>query len=448
MKKIATTILLLMAVMMTNVQNADAQWTTANLSVARSYLSAATVGTKVFFTGGADASNVQSSVVDIYDNSTGLWSTANLSVARSILVATAVGTKVFFAGGGGSGGISSVVDIYDNSTGLWTTANLSGARSGIGAAAIGTKVFFAGGVGASGVYSSVVDIYDNGTGLWTTANLSAARAGIGATAVGTKVFFAGGASLNGESYSVVDIFDNSTGLWTTANLSEARSGLRATTVGTKVFFAGGRSTSGGLPSTNIFHSVVDIYDNSTGLWTTANLSQARAGLDATAVGNKVFFAGGSIGQSIGPSSFFSVVDIYDNSTGLWTTDNLSQSRAGLGATAVGTKAFFAGGGGSGGISSVVDIYDNTNTGINESNKNEGIKIYPNPTTDQLTIALPSNNKKVEVTITDITGKIIYSTTATDTQKLEVNTNDFAEGIYVVQIQAADFIGMKKLVVEK
>jgi 5-hydroxyisourate hydrolase-like protein (transthyretin family) len=60
----------------------------------------------------------------------------------------------------------------------------------------------------------------------------------------------------------------------------------------------------------------------------------------------------------------------------------------------------------------------------------------------------SNNQKIEVTITDITGKVIYTTIATDTQKVEVNTNDFAEGIYVVQIQAADFIGTKKLIVKK
>jgi hypothetical protein len=77
-----------------------------------------------------------------------------------------------------------------------------------------------------------------------------------------------------------------------------------------------------------------------------------------------------------------------------------------------------------------------------------VQIFPNPAVIHLTIDLGSNNQKVEVTITDITGKIIYTTTARETQKLEVNTNDFAEGIYVVRIQAADFIGTKKLVVEK
>jgi hypothetical protein len=90
----------------------------------------------------------------------------------------------------------------------------------------------------------------------------------------------------------------------------------------------------------------------------------------------------------------------------------------------------------------------TITGIMENISSSSIAFYPNPTTNQLTIALGSNNQKVEVTITDITGKIIYTTFARETQKIEVNTNDFKEGIYVVQIQAADFIATKRLVVEK
>jgi hypothetical protein len=78
----------------------------------------------------------------------------------------------------------------------------------------------------------------------------------------------------------------------------------------------------------------------------------------------------------------------------------------------------------------------------------GVRLFPNPAKDKLTISLGNNNKKVEVTITDITGKIIYSVTETDTEKIEVNTKDFAQGIYVVKIQSADFTATKKLVIEK
>ena len=90
----------------------------------------------------------------------------------------------------------------------------------------------------------------------------------------------------------------------------------------------------------------------------------------------------------------------------------------------------------------------TSTGIIENSFASSINLFPNPANNHLTISLGNNNKKVNVTITDITGKIIYTTTASETQKIEVITEDFKEGIYVVQIQTKDFIVTKRLVVEK
>jgi len=94
----------------------------------------------------------------------------------------------------------------------------------------------------------------------------------------------------------------------------------------------------------------------------------------------------------------------------------------------------------------------TVTGINENSFASAINIFPNPATDKLTIGLGTNNEKVEVSIADITGKIIYSTTVNNPdghgdQKIEVNTNNFAEGVYLVQVQSADFVATKKLVVK-
>ncbi|MBL0343329.1 MAG: hypothetical protein IPP71_22210 [Bacteroidetes bacterium] len=187
MKKISTTIILLIAVMMTNVQTANAQWTIANLSAPRTSL-CYRCWHQSFFAGGVNVSPFNPySVVDIYDNGTGLWTTANLSVARKNLSATAVGSKAFFAGGIGTNS-SSVVDIYNNSTGLWTTANLSAARSHLSATAVGTKAFFAGGVFSNNTTSSIVDIWNNSNGVWTTAKLSVARRNLSAATLDTKVF--------------------------------------------------------------------------------------------------------------------------------------------------------------------------------------------------------------------------------------------------------------------
>ena len=50
-----------------------------------------------------------------------------------------------------------------------------------------------------------------------------------------------------------------------------------------------RATAGG----SVVSNVVDLYDSGTGLWSTAQLSQARYQLSATSVGTVAMFAGGA-----------------------------------------------------------------------------------------------------------------------------------------------------------
>ncbi|MBK9643390.1 MAG: T9SS type A sorting domain-containing protein [Saprospiraceae bacterium] len=88
------------------------------------------------------------------------------------------------------------------------------------------------------------------------------------------------------------------------------------------------------------------------------------------------------------------------------------------------------------------------TGITENISASSISLYPNPATNYLTITLQGDNKKAEVTIMDITGKIFYSTTENETQELKINTKDFAEGVYLVQVKSEDFMATKKFVVKK
>ncbi len=128
-------------------------------------------------------------VVDLYNSATGAWSTAQLSEARFFLAAASVGNVAFFAGGvtvgallcrdregggvdgcvcveclrvlqccgsvclatsdslmhGTAGGSSNAVDVYNSATGAWSTAQLSVARGGLAAASVGNVALFAGG---------------------------------------------------------------------------------------------------------------------------------------------------------------------------------------------------------------------------------------------------------------------------------------------------------------
>jgi hypothetical protein len=83
---------------------------------------------------------------------------------------------------------------------------------------------------------------------------------------------------------------------------------RATSSGELVFFAGGYNSTIG-PSDR-----VDIYNMTSGNWTTATLSIPRSELAATSLQNLVFFGGGSNG-----TTFYNRVDIYNTLNGSWST---------------------------------------------------------------------------------------------------------------------------------
>ncbi len=310
------------------------------------YMGSGVAGGKMYIGGGDIVGGVTGSL-EVYNVSGNSWTSMQMDTARDGMAVDTLGSKIFFAGGyKGAGSYSGEVDIYDAGAGTWTTAKLSVPRFAFAVAAAGSKIVFAGGstyYTGVGNYteqpSAAVDIYDNSTDTWSTATLSVARNFLTATASSTKLFFAGG--YNGTTYSnVVDIYDVSAGTWTTATLSAARGFLAAAAAGNDVLFAGGVTggTGGGsyVPS-----SVVDIYNTSTGAWTTAALSQARGSLAATAAGNLLFFGGGNLQNSNGASS---TVDIYNTTTGQWLTPlQLSVARQDLAAASSGTTVIFAGG---------------------------------------------------------------------------------------------------------
>ena len=88
------------------------------------------------------------------------------------------------------------------------------------------------------------------------------------------------------------------------------------------------------------------------------------------------------------------------------------------------------------------------TAVTDIDRSATMQLFPNPADNHLSIDIGSYNEEAIVTIADITGKVVYTTRETDTQRVEVNTSDWAEGMYVVQIQTGDFLAAKKLVIEK
>lgn len=164
-----------------------------------------------------------------------------------------------------------------------------------------------------------------------------------AVTVAGKAMFAGGWTGNGLSNGTVDIYDSTTGAWSSTALPGGNVGP---------------ACGAAIDDLAFFHAsandLVNIYDAVAGTWTVATLSRARDEMAAVSIGRKVMFAGGD------------TVDIYDADTQTWSTATLSQPRKRLAATTLGHYALFAGGTSSPAgtviYSDVVDIYDaSTNT---------------------------------------------------------------------------------------
>jgi len=203
--------------------------------------------------------------------------------------------------------------------------------------------------------------------LISIGTLPQTRGGFSFAAAGNKIVFAGGSAneQQGCATARVDIFDISTGAWTTAQLSQARQGMGVAVLGNKIFFAGGIVPRVGPPygcyitnSGDTRRSEIDIYDASTNTWSTAQLSSVRMPAGASA-GNKVVFAGDD-------EYFTTGIDIYDAGSNSWSTSALNTGRQIYQAAVAGNKIFFGGGSSgmmyganSGNFYKQIDIYDAT-----------------------------------------------------------------------------------------
>jgi hypothetical protein len=81
------------------------------------------------------------------------------------------------------------------------------------------------------------------------------------------------------------------------------------------------------------------------------------------------------------------------------------------------------------------------TGLTEFGKT--FLIYPNPASDKINILNQSSKKDVELKIFDDTGKLIYKTFIRQDLTV-IPMNDYAEGIYFIQLSGNEDYFTKKI----
>ncbi|QOW09891.1 T9SS type A sorting domain-containing protein [Kaistella flava (ex Peng et al. 2021)] len=76
-----------------------------------------------------------------------------------------------------------------------------------------------------------------------------------------------------------------------------------------------------------------------------------------------------------------------------------------------------------------------------------IQIYPNPATTEININFKKTIKEnVNIILTDISGKILYSKEFLNKQNIKINTSEFAKGNYILSIKSDQKTFNKKIII--
>lgn len=436
---------LLLSLLLIFQLSVSAQWSEVQMPRPNVQLSAVSLSNKIYLAGGNMDSSTPMEVIDIYDVERKSWEEKSLGEAKLFIAAVNSENKLIF--GGGLTGFfptltfSNLIEVYDPILDEWDSALLSEQKI-TNAVISNNKVFFGGGMTGFSFNNNVlqttfiIDIYDLSTNEVTQDTLSEARALMAAAATDNIVLFAGGSRTGvGQVSDRVDIYDVSREEWTTAQLSEARTSATAVAIGDKILIAGGNKAG-----INNSSNRVDIYDTVNNTWTTATLSEARGGMVAGVVGNKAYFIGGgdSDVNSLFGTSVSATIDIYDATTGTWSTDKLLFPRVNHSVAATDNQLFVAGG-----VSDItsetsldiMEVFTDTTVVISSTQDNKIqplLTAFPNPATDQIAIELPDDYQDYELSLSNLQGEVIISEKI-DSSTATIDVSRLAKGIYVFSV---------------
>lgn len=86
-------------------------------------------------------------------------------------------------------------------------------------------------------------------------------------------------------------------------------------------------------------------------------------------------------------------------------------------------------------------------GIEEYNAGKLIGLYPNPNNGTFTLDLPKHAQKINIRISDITGRVLWNSSDSDKKQVPVNF-DGPAGMYVLTVQTESYTATKNMVITK
>jgi hypothetical protein len=100
---------------------------------------------------------------------------------------------------------------------------------------------------------------------------------------------------------------------------------------------------------------------------------------------------------------------------------------------------------------VYGSFVNPATGISSKDKQiiSSLQVYPNPATKFITIDFGAylSSQKATVTLTDLTGKVVYMSNVSDISTLHLSTSKFTKGVYLLNVTTESEHFNKKLIIQ-
>jgi N-acetylneuraminic acid mutarotase len=244
-----------------------------------------------------------------------------LPAANSEMAVAELDGKIYLLGGYPSNPAESqsVVAVYEIAGDTWDfAAELPVALHHPVAVGLAGKVYSLGGQLMSGETARTL-AYDPTLDEWADLSpMPTARGGGAAAVIDDRIYVVGGRSPAANAFEVYDVGDDEWAVLPDLPQSfPGRNHLAATAIGGKVYVAGGRYDGDGFSSP--MTRSLDIYDPVTNGWTKgADLPRERGGVNGIAA-NGCFFVWGGEGGDIGePNNVFPDHDVYDPTTDTWT----------------------------------------------------------------------------------------------------------------------------------
>ena len=84
-------------------------------------------------------------------------------------------------------------------------------------------------------------------------------------------------------------------------------------------------------------------------------------------------------------------------------------------------------------------------GLGELNEND-ISLYPNPASNRVNVT--STHKMTRVTVTNYVGQVVYVEDVNDATRVELNTNSYQAGVYLVKIETESGVVTKRVIIRR